>query len=55
MPVFAIPALIGVAFGWITGHSSNVAPAPDPINSVTNLVIVGSLAFIGYKVFVKHG
>ena len=53
MPVWLLPSLGGVFGGLILGHSTNPAPAPDPINSATNFIIVGTAAYIAYKVFVK--
>lgn len=48
MPIWLIPSAIGAAIGWGIGGKSS-APA-DPIASLTNLLIVGAILFIGLKV-----
>lgn len=54
MPIWLLPSALGLAGGWLFGHSSNTQVQPDPINSLSNLIIVGTLAAVGYKIFVKH-
>lgn len=46
-PVWLIPSAIGAAIGWGMGGKTS---APDPIASLTNLLIIGTVLFVGLKV-----
>lgn len=52
MPIWLLPSIGGAVLGWGLGKSN--APAqPDPIASLTNLLIVGSMMFVGLKLVRK--
>jgi len=52
MPFWLIPAGLAAAGVYFFGKSEGSSP-PDPIASLTNLLIVGGVLYIGYKVVKK--
>ncbi len=51
-----IPVLLGLATAggvYFFGKSQAQVTAPDPVQTVTNLVLVGGVVFVAYQLFKK--